>query len=111
MSFRRALYLRRKPSRAIVISEVVNWSGWLEDGYARSWQLPSGTYGVEFTASGDGGTVEISGSDCFKTRAMLSYRRQCEISYPGQIVVTNPTVFATGKAISVALRVVRMQKQ
>ena len=100
------------PTPKIDDSVVLTWSGWLADGRQMAWNLPSGRYGVEFTASGDGGTVEVSGSDnCFKTKPMLRFRQRCDLPLAGSLVITNPTVFATGAAISASVRVVRLREE
>jgi hypothetical protein len=88
--------------------EVLKWSGWVADGMMKSWSVPTGNYMIEFTATGDGGTIELSGSDCFKTQPMLRWRQRCDLAMDGQLVIANPTVFRTGAATSVTVRVVRL---
>lgn len=98
--------------RYVVDSLAVEWSNWLPDGEQRMWQLPPGVYAVEFVASGSGGTIELTGSfNCPKTKAMLRFRQRCEASSWGYVVVTNPTIFAAGPAISVTLKVVRLREE
>jgi hypothetical protein len=83
----------------------------LSDGDTVSWRLAEGIYGVDFSADGDGGTIEVSGSDCFKTPAMLHYRHRCDLNSPGQLIITNPTRFGLGKPISATVKVARLRAE
>jgi hypothetical protein len=91
---------------------VIDWSGFLNDGAARSWRLPRGAYALQLSANNDGATVEWPGSDncIWKTEPMLRFGQRCQIvSDTGQLVVTNPTTFGLGKAVSVTVRVLRLR--
>lgn len=84
---------------------VVNYSDWLNDGGSVSWNLDPGTYRLDLTANNDGATVELLGSNCPATQPMRELTINCEITRPGQLVVTNPSVWGMGKKVSVTVRV------
>ena len=87
---------------------VVDYSNWLDDGASISWKMEPGIYRMELTANNDGATTEWVGGSCPKTQPMREMTIRCQLPRTGQLVVTNPTVFALGKAVSVTVKVTKL---
>jgi hypothetical protein len=91
---------------------VINRQEWLKDGGYIVWKLPAGIYQLELTSASDGATAEWSGTtNCdFTTRAMLSMTQRCQMLVnPGQLLITNPTKFGLGPAISINVKVTKLR--
>ncbi|HYR74357.1 MAG TPA: hypothetical protein VEM96_00820 [Pyrinomonadaceae bacterium] len=89
---------------------VVEWSDWLKDGAAVSWKLEPGTYRLELTANSDGVTAEWVGGGCPKTQPMREITMTCDMSRAGQLVITNPTTFGLGAAVSTTVKVTKLAR-
>lgn len=89
---------------------VIDYSQWLNDGASVSWKLEPGRYKLEMTANNDGAAVEWAGSNCPKTQPMASLATICDMNNIGQLIVSNPTVFALGKPVSVTIRVTKLSR-
>jgi hypothetical protein len=80
----------------------------LKDGEGLSLKLDPGKYKLEMTANNDGATAEWVGGGCPKTQPMREMTMTCEMTRTGQLVITNPTVFALGKDVSVTVKVTKL---
>ena len=98
------------PSIFPVDRVVVEWSDWLKDGAAVSWKLEPGNYRLELTANNDGVTAEWVGGGCPKTQPMREITMTCEMSRAGQLVITNPTTFGLGAAVSTTVKVTKLAR-
>lgn len=87
---------------------VVDTLNVLKDGEGMSWKLEKGKYKLEMTANNDGATAEFIGGGCAKTEPMRNVSMNCEMYATGQLVVTNPTVFALGKDVSVTVKLTKL---
>lgn len=88
-----------------VVSDI---SKVLDDGAGFSLKLDPGKYKLEMTANNDGATAEWVGGGCPKTQPMRELTMTCEMPRTGQLVITNPTVFALGKQVSVTVKVTKL---
>ncbi|HMS11379.1 MAG TPA: hypothetical protein PKE66_17950 [Pyrinomonadaceae bacterium] len=89
---------------------VVDTMQVLKDGHGMSWRLDKGKYKLEMTANNDGATAEWVGGGCAKTEPIRSVSMVCEMHSVGQLNVTNPTVFALGKDVSVTVRLTKLAR-
>jgi hypothetical protein len=87
---------------------IVNDSNVLKDGAGISLPLAPGHYRLEMTASSDGATAEFVGGNCGKTEATRQLDISCNMASQGQLVITNPTVFALGADVSVTVKVTKL---
>jgi hypothetical protein len=87
---------------------VVDTSKVLDDGAGVSWKLEPGKYQLEMTANNDGATAEWVGGGCPKTQPSREVTMTCEMPRTGQLVITNPTVFALGKQVSVTVKLTKL---
>jgi hypothetical protein len=88
------------------IPYVVNWSGVLRDGALVSWRLPVGVFRLQMAASADGATVEWLNSSCVgRSRPMAQLHATCTVNDGGQVVITNPTTFGLGAAVTATVQI------
>ena len=80
----------------------------LKDGESHIFKLNQGTYRLELTSSGDSVDVDWIGSDCAGKHRVSSCSQTCTFEKTGQLVVKNPTVFATGPSATVTIKVVKL---
>lgn len=87
---------------------VIDAANVLRDGQGMAWKLEKGKYKLEMTANNDGATAEFVGGGCPKTEPMRAFSMICEMPGTGQLVITNPTVFALGKDVSVTVKLTKL---
>lgn len=89
---------------------VIDESKVLNDGAGLSWKLEPGNYKLEMTANNDGADIEWIGGGCPKTQPMRQATMTCGMSGPGQLIITNPTVWGLGKQVSITVRVTKLAR-
>lgn len=100
---------RREPYVPYVTDQIVlNDTFVLRDGQGRSRQIDKGKYKIEMTANNDGATIELLGSGCPESAPVKTTSIICEVDTSGQLIITNPTVFALGKDVSVTVKVTKL---
>ncbi|HNQ15477.1 MAG TPA: hypothetical protein PKM58_07935 [Pyrinomonadaceae bacterium] len=96
------------PESRSVEQTIIDQTETLQDGAALHYKMNPGSYRLELTADNDGAGVEWLGGGCPPTKQSRVATMTCEMKDYGQLIVSNPTVFALGKAVTVRVRVVKL---
>ena len=95
---------KESPKDVVVVDKMET----LDDGAMIAYRLTPGMYRLEMTASNDGASVEWIGATCPPSGEVKVYNALCEFRQDGQLVVKNPTVFASGAGTTVTIKVTKI---